>query len=176
MEIAIIEQIGITLIIGLMIGLQREIYYHREGRTGFAGTRTLALIALLGYLSAWMQNFIPFFLHVSLLLFGLLVLAAYVYKTEKTIFHGSTTEIASFVTYVLGMMMYLSLENYAVLIAVVMLLLLEIKSSLVKIEEKITQPDITSATLFLVMTFVVLPLLPDKMIGPFEVLTLIKRG
>ena len=169
MEIAIIEQIGITLIIGLMIGLQREMYYHRKGRTGFAGARTFALIALFGYLSAWMQNFIPYFLHVSLLLFGLLVLVAYIHKTVTTKFHGSTTEIASFVTFILGMMMYLSLESYAILIAVVMLLLLEIKNALAKVEEQITQPDITSATLFLVMTFVVLPLLPDKMIGPFEV-------
>jgi len=168
MEIAIIEQIGVTLIIGLMIGLQREMYYHRKGRTGFAGARTFALIALLGYLSAWMQNFIPFFLHVSLLLFGLLVLVAYVYKTVKTDFHGSTTEIASFITYILGMMMYFSLESYAVLIAVIMLLLLEIKSTLVKIEEQITPPDITSAILFLAMTFVVLPLLPNEMIGPFN--------
>jgi len=168
MDISIIEKIGITLIIGLMIGLQREMYYHREGRTEFAGARTFALIALLGYLSAWMQDLIPFFLHVSLLLFGLLVLVAYVYKRKKTDFHGSTTEIASFITYILGMMMYLSLENYAVLIAVIMLLLLEIKSTLAKIEKQITPPDITSATLFLVMTFVVLPLLPDKMIGPFE--------
>ena len=169
MEIAIIEQIGVTLIIGLMIGLQREMYYHRKGRSGFAGARTFALIALLGYLSAWMQNFIPFFLHVSLLLFGLLVLVAYVYKTVKTDFHGSTTEIASFITYILGMMMYFSLESYAVLIAVIMLLLLEIKSTLVKIEEQITPPDITSAILFLAMTFVVLPLLPNEMIGPFEI-------
>jgi len=168
MEIAIIEQIGVTLIIGLMIGLQREMYYHRKGRSGFAGARTFALIALLGYLSAWMQNFIPFFLHVSLLLFGLLVLVAYVYKTVKTDFHGSTTEIASFITYILGMMMYFSLESYAVLIAVIMLLLLEIKSTLVKIEEQITPPDITSAILFLAMTFVVLPLLPNEMIGPFN--------
>jgi len=168
MEIAIVEKIGITLIIGLMIGLQREMYYHRKGRTGFAGARTFALIALFGYLSAWMQNFIPFFLHISLLLFGLLVLVAYVYKTVKTDFHGSTTEIASFVTYILGMMMYFSLESYAVLIAVIMLLLLEIKSTLAKIEEQITPPDITSATLFLAMTFVVLPLLPNEMIGPFE--------
>jgi len=169
MEIAIVEQIGITLIVGLMIGLQREMYYHRKGRTGFAGARTFALIALFGYLSAWMENFIPFFLHVSLLLFGLLVLIAYVYKTVKTDFHGSTTEIASFVTYVLGMMMYLSLEHYAVLIAVVMLFLLEIKSTLAKIEKDITEPDITSATLFFIMTFAVLPLLPDEMIGPLEV-------
>lgn len=169
MEITVIEQIMITLVIGLMIGLQREIYYQHEGRSGFAGVRTFALIALLGYLSAWMQSLVPFFLHISLLLFGLVVLIAYIYKTLKTAYHGSTTEIAAFVTYVLGMMIYLSLTSYAVLIAVIMLFLLEIKSSLQKVEKEISQPDISAATLFLVMTFVVLPLLPDKTIGPFEV-------
>ncbi len=169
MEIIIIKQLGIALFVGLMIGLQREMYYHREGRSGFAGARTFTLIALLGYLSAWIQAWVPFFLHVSLFLFGLLVVIAYGYKTMKTDYHGTTTEIASFVTYVLGMMIYFSLESYAVLIAVVMLFLLEIKGTLAKVEKQITQPDITSATLFLVMTFVVLPLLPDEMIGPFGV-------
>lgn len=169
MEIIIIKQIGITLIIGLMIGLQREMHDHQKGRTGFAGTRTFALIALLGYLSAWMQKLIPFSLHVSLVLFGLLVLIAYVYKSVKTRSSGTTTAIAAFLTYILGMMMSLSLESYAVLIAVIMLLLLEIKSSLAKLEEKITQTDIKSATLFLVMTFVVLPLLPNEMVDPLEV-------
>ncbi len=169
MEITIIQQLGIALFVGLMIGLQREMYYHREGRSGFAGARTFTLIALLGYLSAWIQAWVPFFLHVSLFLFGLLVVIAYGYKTMKTDYHGTTTEIASFMTYVLGMMIYFSLESYAVLIAVVMLFLLEIKGTLAKVEKQITQPDITSATLFLVMTFVVLPLLPDEMIGPFGV-------
>ncbi|WP_345974999.1 MgtC/SapB family protein [Sulfurimonas sp. HSL3-7] len=169
MEITIIKQLGIALFVGLMIGLQREMYYHREGRSGFAGARTFTLIALFGYISAWMQASVPFFLHVSLFLFGLLVIIAYVYKTMKTDYHGATTEIASFVTYVLGMMIYFSLESYAVLIAVVMLFLLELKGALAKVEKQITQPDITSATLFLVMTFVVLPLLPDEMIGPFGV-------
>ena len=169
MEITIIQQLGITLFVGLMIGLQREMYYQREGRSGFAGARTFTLIALLGYISAWMQASVPLFLHVMLFLFGLLVIIAYGYKTMKTDYHGTTTEIASFVTYVLGMMIYFSLESYAVLIAVVMLFLLELKGVLVKVEKQITQPDITSATLFLVMTFVVLPLLPDEMIGPFGV-------
>ena len=169
MEIAIVEKIVITIIIGFMIGLQREMREHSKEHIKFAGARTFALISLLGYLSAWMQTFIPFFLHVSLILFGLLILVTYVYKTVKTDSHGTTTEIAAFMTYILGMMMYLSLEHYAVFIAVIMLLLLEIKSTLAKVEKKITQTDIKSATLFLVMTFVVLPLLPNEMIDPFGV-------
>ena len=169
MEIAIIEQIGITFIIGLMIGLQREIYYQRKGRKEFAGTRTFSLIALFGYLSAWMDHYVSFFLPVSLFLFGLLVLSAYIYKTMKTDYHGSTTEIAAFITFILGAMVYHSLANYAVFIAVLMLLLLEIKGTLIKIEKEITPPDTKSAILFLAMTFVVLPILPDKMIDPFNI-------
>jgi len=169
MEIAIIEQIGITFIIGLMIGLQREIYYQRKGRKEFAGTRTFSLIALFGYLSAWMEYYVSFFLPVSLFLFGMLVLSAYFYKTMKTDYHGSTTEIAAFITFILGTMAYHSLVHYAVFIAVIMLLLLEIKGTLIKVEKEITPPDTKSAILFLAMTFVVLPLLPDKMIGPFNI-------
>jgi len=169
MEIEIIEKLGITLIIGLMIGLQREMYYHREGRVGFAGARTFALIALFGYVSAWIQSFIPLSLPVSFLLLGLLVLIAYIYKIIATDFHGTTTEVAALLTYILGIMMYLPLDSYAIFLAVSILFLLEIKSSLAKIEEHITPPDIKAATLFLIMTFVVLPLLPNKMIGPFEI-------
>lgn len=167
MEINIVENIVVTLIIGFMIGLQREMREHSKEHIRSAGIRTFTLISLLGYLSAWMQTFIPFFLHVSLFLFGLLILATYVYKTVKSDSHGTTTEIAAFVTYILGMMMYLSLEDYAVLIAVIMLFILEIKSTLVKVEKEITQNDIKSATLFLIMTFVVLPLLPNEMVDPF---------
>ena len=167
MEIDVIENIVVTLIIGFMIGLQREMREHSKEHIRSAGTRTFTLISLLGYLSAWMQTSIPFFLHVSLFLFGLLILATYIYKTVKSDSHGITTEIAAFVTYILGMMMYLSLEDYAVLIAVIMLFILEIKSTLVKVEKEITQNDIKSATLFLVMTFVVLPLLPNEMVDPF---------
>lgn len=170
MEIEVIEKILATLIIGFMIGLQREMREHSKDQIiRFAGTRTFTLISLLGYMSAWMQTYVPYFVHVSLFLFGSLILAAYLYKTMKTNSHGATTSIAAFVTYILGMMMYLSLEHYAVFIAVIILFILEIKSTLAKVEKEITQNDIRSATLFLVMTFVVLPLLPNKMVDPFGV-------
>ncbi len=106
MEIDIIKNIVITLIIGFMIGLQREMCEHSKEHIRAAGTRTFTLISLLGYLSAWMQTSIPYFLHVSLFLFGSLILATYIYKTVKSDSHGTTTEISAFVTYTLGMMMH----------------------------------------------------------------------
>lgn len=165
MEYLIVKQISIALIIGMMIGLQREMRYKEKGERNFAGTRTFALIALWGYLSAWMQTLVPLFLPVSLMVFGALVLISYIKSTTK----GTTTEMAAIVTFALGVMLYFSLEAYAISLAVVMLFLLEIKGDIVKLKEHISAEDLSAATLFLMMTFVVLPLLPDKMVDPFEI-------
>jgi uncharacterized membrane protein (DUF4010 family) len=169
MEFLVVKQIGIALIIGMMIGLQREMHYQKKGEISFAGTRTFALIALYGYLSAWMGTLVPLFLPVSLMIFGLLVLISYVIKATKGEYHGATTEIASLITYILGVMLYFSLEAYAISLAVIMLFLLEIKSDIAKLKTHITASDLSAATLFLMMTFIVLPLLPDKMVDPFEI-------
>ncbi len=165
MELIIIKQIGIAIIIGLMIGLQREIHYQKKGESSFAGTRTFALIALFGYLSAWIQTKVAFFLPVSMLIFGALVLISYSIKASK----GATTEVTAMLTFVLGVMLYFSLETYTISIAIMILFLLEIKGNIAKIEAHITTTDLSAATLFLMMSFVALPLLPDKMIDPFGI-------
>ncbi len=169
MEFLIIKQIGIALLIGMMIGLQREMHNQKKGEASFAGTRTFALIALLGYLSSWMQSFVPHFLFVSFGVFGFLVISSYVIKTGKGKHQGATTEITSLITYIFGIMLYFSLDTYVISLAIVTLFLLEIKSDIAKFETFITTKDLSTATLFLMMTFVVLPLLPDKMVDPFEV-------
>ena len=162
-------QIGIAIVLGLLIGLQREIYYRRNKRKEFAGTRTFALISLLGYLSAWVEKSIPHFLPVMLLVFGLLVIAAFVYKVFYSTAKGATSEIAALITFVLGIMIYEGLQNYAVFLAVIMIMLLEFKSKFVLFEEHVEPKDSEAAVLFLAMTFVILPLLPDKTIDPFNV-------
>ncbi len=165
MELLIIKQIGIALIIGMMIGLQREMHYQKKGEMSFAGTRTFALIALYGYLSSWMQTLVPLFLPVAMIIFGAMVLISYFTKASK----GATTEMTAILTFVLGVMLYFSLEPYVISLAIVILFLLEIKGNIAKIEAHITAEDLSAATLFLMMTFVVLPLLPDKMVDPFEI-------
>ena len=162
-------QITMAIILGLLVGLQREIYYRRNQRKEFAGTRTFALIALLGYLSAWMNRTFPHFLPAMLIVFGLLVIAAYLYKLFYSSAKGATSEIAAFITFVLGVMVYEGLRDYALFITVLLVLLLEFKSKFVLFEEHVAPEDTQAAILFLAMTFVVLPLLPDKTVDPFGV-------
>ena len=162
-------QIAVALILGLLIGLQREIYYRRNNRKEFAGTRTFALISLLGYLSAWLNTQISWFLPTMLLIFGLLVITAYGYKLFYSKAKGATSEIAALITFTLGVMVHEGLWKYALFLAVILVTLLEFKSKFLLFEEHVAPEDSEAAILFLAMTFVILPLLPDKTVDPFGV-------
>ena len=166
MDIEIVKSIIIALAIGFMIGLQRTMRNIYLNRSNIAGSRTFALISLLGYLSGYIDKEL---IAILLLIFGLLLVASYIIKAFNTNRKGFTTQISAIITFLLGFMVYQKLENYAIFIAILMIALLEIKPKLRAIEEHISINDINSAILLLIMTFVLLPILPDKMIGPLKI-------
>ncbi|MEJ2468375.1 MAG: MgtC/SapB family protein, partial [Campylobacterales bacterium] len=79
-----------------------------------------------------------------------------------------TRQSAAVVTFFLGLMVYEDLQNYAIFIAVLMVVLLEIKPHRQEFESHLSSTDINAAILLLAMSFVVLPVLPNEMIGPYE--------
>ncbi|KIM07862.1 MAG: hypothetical protein KU38_10345 [Sulfurovum sp. FS08-3] len=168
-DIVTVRHIIISLVIGFMLGLQRDISYYQHKRNGFAGARTFAMIALMGYLSAWLNQEIEFFVLVSFLIVGSFVLLSYIYKAFCKKLSGSTTEFTMIITYTLGLMVYYSKAQYAIMIAILLLIVLDIKGRLKHFRSFITPKDMQSTILFLAMTFIVLPLLPDRTIDPFGV-------
>lgn len=173
MDYIIIKSLLISVILGFAIGLQRtmaNLYVHNKEREVHfaAGSRTFALISLLGFLSGWLSKSTPNIVGiVAFLLVGLIVLSYYFKATlYKKI--GMTTQIASIITYLLGLMVYFHLEQYAIFIGVLMIILLEIKPRLEKIEKNITLTDLNASILLLAMTFLILPILPDEMVGPYK--------
>lgn len=168
-DMLIIRQIIVSLVIGFMLGLQRDIAYHQKKRNGFAGARTFAMIALVGYLSAWLNQKVEFFLLVTFFIVGLFVLISYLYKAIFKQLSGSTTEFTMIITFMLGILVFYSKAQYAILIAILLLIILNIKGRLKHFRSFITPKDMQSTILFLVMTFIILPLLPDTTIDPFGV-------
>ena len=168
-DILIVQQILVTMIIGFMLGLQRDISYHKKNRNSFAGARTFSLIALIGYISAMINEKVEYFILVSFFIVGSFVLVSYIYKAFCKKLSGSTTQFTTIVTYLLGLLVFYGEVQYAIFIAIVVLILLDIKGRLEKFRKFITPKDMQSTILFLVMTFIILPLLPDKTIDPFGV-------
>jgi len=169
MEYILIKSLLIAILLGFAIGLQRTMsHIYSKDPEFIAGSRTFALISLLGFLSAWLYKDISFVvIAIAFSLFFLLVLSYYM-KASLYKKLGITTQVAAIITYFLGIMIYFHLEQYAIFIGVLLIILLELKPRLQKIERSITQTDLNASILLLAMTFLILPILPDEMVDPYK--------
>jgi len=155
-------KIFISIIIGFIIGLQRELHNIYKKETDLAGARTFGLVSLIGYISTYLP-FNPFY--------GIIVLVGlgYYLNSKDKISKGITTEISLIATYLLGIMLSKNLE-LTIFIAVAIVVLLNIKGKLTSYETYISKTDLNAAVTFLLITFIVLPILPNKYIDKFHLI------
>ncbi len=152
----------VALAVGLLLGFERE---RSHGRTLPAGSRSFALLALLGAVAA---TFGPWAVIAGLV--GVAALMALAYYRTNSNDPGTTTEIAAVVTYLLGALAY-HRPGVAVALAVVVAGLLLSKTRIHRFARDIvTEVEMEDAIKFFVVAFVVLPLLPDQPMGPYGVL------
>lgn len=152
-----------SLAVGLLLGLERQ-----RNPTAKAGLRTFALVALFGTVNALLAEKVasPWLLAVGLLLVGAMIIAAYAEQDEPGTDSGTTTVIAVLLCYCLGVMIWHQQTQLAVAVAIVTTILLHFKTELHGISARLTPQDIASILQFAVLTFIVLPLLPDRGYGP----------
>jgi uncharacterized membrane protein (DUF4010 family) len=163
---------GVALLIGALLGLEREFVQQKEAAPDFAGIRTFSLIALLGSLAAFLlADFGPF--PIALSLAGLILLTTVSYLgsllrsgREK----GITTEVAALLTFLFGVLVIGDRESVAIALAVVTALLLASKGRLHGIIRRMSSEDIHVTLEFALVAAVILPLLPDRTIDPLGVL------
>ncbi len=152
----------VALAIGLMLGFERE---RSHNGAVAAGSRSFALLALMGAAAA---SFGPWVVIAGLAGVGALVALAYVRTSRDD--PGTTSEIAALVTYLLGALAY-ARPAVAVALAVVVVVLLLSKNRIHRFARDIvTEVELEDAVKFFVVAFVVLPLLPDRPLGPYGVL------
>ena len=173
MDPLFIQNSALSILLGFLIGLQREMHTLYSHKTqDFGGARTFSVIALFGFLSSWLTTFFPYFFLIGSLLVGLLLIASYIVNSLSTPEKGSTTEFAALVTFVIGAILNITPPIFPVFIAIVVLAILNLKETIQEYQQAITKRDLGAAILFLVMTFVILPILPDKAIDPMGLFNL----
>jgi uncharacterized membrane protein (DUF4010 family) len=173
MDPLFIQNSVLSLVLGLLIGLQREMHVIYSHKTkDFGGDRTFAMIALFGYLSSWFSAYSPHFISVAAAITGLLLIAAYVINSMSVSDKGSTTEFSALVTFVIGAMLPFVPLIFPVFLTMVVLLVLNLKDKIQEYEQTITKQDLSAAIMFMVMTFAILPIVPDKPIDPMGLVNL----
>ena len=156
-----------SLAVGLLIGLERE-----RSPAAKAGLRTFALVALFGTAAAMLseETATPWLLTGGLLVIGLMIIAAYLREREGSADPGTTTVAAIVLCYGLGAMIWHGFSTLAVMLAIVTTILLYFKSELRGITQKLSRRDLTSMLQFAVLSFIILPILPDRNFGPYDAL------
>ena len=156
-----------SLAIGLLIGLERE-----RNPSAKAGLRTFALVAMFGTLSALLSTRLdtPWLLIAGLLAVAGMIIAAYHNKPTEEGDPGTTTVIALLLCYGLGAMIWYGLAKLAVMLAIAVTALLYFKPELRGMSQRLTRSDLVAVLQFSVLTFIVLPILPDQSYGPYGAL------
>ncbi|MDO8869503.1 MAG: MgtC/SapB family protein [Methanobacteriaceae archaeon] len=167
MDTLLILKFIIALAIGALVGIERE---RKSKETEFAGIRTFIFIALLGILSAYLSEIFTYFYLIAFAGLSFLVGLSYWVSTQDNGDLGLTTEVTALLTFSLGLMCYWD-DGYklAPILAIIITTLLALKPGLHKIAQKISQKEMTDTLKFLIIAFVILPLLPNQTMGPWEV-------
>lgn len=171
-DLELFKRLGLALAIGLLVGLERG-WHARSVPTGtrIAGIRSFALIALLGGMSGLLATTLgASAFGFAFVAFAALVAAGYWTGNRGQQDFGITTEIAALLVFVLGAAAMLSDMALAAAGGVVTTALLAIKPTLHRWIDRIEELDLAAGIKLAVISVVMLPLLPDRAVGPGGVL------
>lgn len=151
--------------LGLLVGVERERSKGIGTARGAAGVRTFALIALAGASAQLLGT-------VAIAIAGAFVslIAVASYRRSAPGDPGLTTEVAMLVVLLLGV---LAMRHAALAagLGVTVAVLLASKPSLHRFtRERLTAQELQDALVLVAAAFVVLPLLPDRTIDPWDAL------
>jgi uncharacterized membrane protein (DUF4010 family) len=173
LDLDAIRNFGTALLIGALVGIEREKRKAGEDEPSIGGLRTFVVMALLGALGGSLAGLLhaPIVLVAVIATAGVVVLAGYVVGARKDPESlGLTTESAAIAVCLLGAMTTLGHREIAVPLGIVTAAVLAYKQPLHGFVEKIRWDDIYAGLRLLIATFIVLPLLPDEPIDPWGAL------
>jgi uncharacterized membrane protein (DUF4010 family) len=167
-EFAVWRSIGEALLIGLLVGAQRESSRRDDGEDeSRPGLRDFIVIAAAGGVCGLQQN------AALTAVGGLSVLAILLLSKLRSGKGGMTTELAGTAVFCLSYVTtspdFAAGEPMAIAVAVIMTLFLEARRRLHHFfRETITEVEFADTLRFLALIFVIFPVLPEDAYGPYH--------
>jgi uncharacterized membrane protein (DUF4010 family) len=160
-------QLGISLLLGLLVGLQRQ-----RSESSIGGIRTFPLIATFGTLCGLLAVEHGGWIVAA----GLIALAALLVVSNLMVAKagdtdaGQTTEVAALLLYGIGAYVVFGELAIAVALGGAIAVLLHYKDLLHAFASRFGERDVTAFMQFVLITLVILPVLPNEAYGPYAVL------
>ena len=160
---------AIALLIGALVGIERE--KALKDRRGIGGIRTFVLFAEAGAVAGWLsvKTGSPWILAATVLAVAALVFAGYSAGVRaEPESPGLTTEVAALAVCLLGAAVTMGHRDVAVPLGVLTSAVLAFKGVIHGTIAKIDEDDLYAGLKLLIASFIVLPLLPDRTIDPWD--------
>jgi len=167
----IFVKIVLSLALGALIGIERE----RRGKGNLVqGIRTFMLMCLLGMIVTYfsmelLNSILPVI--AAFLLVGVLTILGYYVKTDagRGTHVGLTTEIAFLLTFMIGLLIYFDSYPYylSVSLSILIAFILVSRDSMHRFAKHIKENEIWDAIILAILTFIILPLVPNRAIDPW---------
>lgn len=161
----------VALLIGMLVGIDRERRKSQEHATSAGGIRTFMLIALAGAATASLSQSLasPWIFAMGGLAITIVITAGYFVDTRNHAENrGLTTEVAGLAVFLLGAMAIVGDRNMAVVLAIITSAVLAYKQALHQLVGKIGEDDLYAILKLLVASFIILPILPNHTVDPWE--------
>jgi uncharacterized membrane protein (DUF4010 family) len=158
-----------VLFLSFLMGLEREERKPTPEHYSFGGVRTFPLIGLVGYAMALLAGDQLLPLTIGFAVVAAFLLMSYRHKLSVSTVAGVTSEFAGLTTYLVGALVYHEQYWIATTLTVASVLLLELKGGLESLTQRIPEGEILTFAKFLLLTAVVLPILPNREIGRFQI-------
>ncbi|MDI6895890.1 MgtC/SapB family protein [Methanocella conradii] len=166
-ELILLQKLFTALLIGLIIGLEREIAQETRQNVKFAGLRTFGIVGLIGGIAAYLTTGGYAIFAAALAAIAALTIVAYYRSTEIEKHLGFTTETALLLTFLLGGLAYYE-QAAAIILTIIVTILLAFKEPLHAFTYRIPKEEFYDSLKFALIALVILPVLPDKAYGPLE--------
>ena len=171
LDLATLQNFAIAILIGALIGIERE--KRRETETTIGGIRTFVLLATLGavggFLSTQFESVWP--LLIVVIVAGITVVAGFLIDADDREGRiGLITELAGIAVTLLAGLATLNYPLLAVCLGIIVAALLAYKTPLHGLIDRIGWDDIFAGLRLLIASFIILPLLPDRTVDPWDAL------
>ena len=165
MNTTLFQSLAISLLLGGLVGLQRQ---HVDSPLG--GVRTFPLVTVFGSLCAILAGSFGGWTVAAGLLATVVVIALGSLQARPRSDPGLTSEAAMLVMFAVGALCVSGPMIAAVVIGAGVAVLLQFKPQLHGLVTKLGDADIKAIMQFVLITFIVLPVLPNETYDPFDVL------
>ena len=163
----IFVQMAVALGLGLLVGLQRE-----RANSAIAGIRTFALITLFGAIAAQLgKTFGGWVVGLGLIATAGLVMSGNLIRVRAGEGDpGQTTEFTALVMFGIGAWTVLGSLTVAIVLGGAVAFLLHLREPLHSFVDRIGERDLRAIMQLVLIALVILPVLPDRDLGPYGVL------